>query len=149
MTAMKNVIHPTLLRRLAAMFYDTILVFGLLLFLWTAFYFLMVAITGHEDIGHEPIAILYWPLAAVGTATFFVWFWTHGGQTLGMRSWRIKLVAEDGGPVTLRAALIRFLLAIVSALPLGLGYWWSLIDQNRRSWHDIVSHTQLVLLKKV
>lgn len=148
MTTSENVTHPTLLRRLAAMLYDAILVFGLLLILWIAFYFLMVAIKGHEDIGHEPLAVLYWPLAVACMAGFFIWFWTHGGQTLGMRSWRIRILSEEGAAVSLRAALVRYLMAIVSALPLGLGYWWSLIDRDRRTWHDIVSHTQLVVQKK-
>ncbi len=145
---MKNVNHPTLARRLAAMFYDTILVIGLLLLLWIAFYFTMVAISGHEDIAHDPLTALYWPLSLCCMAAFFIGFWTHGGQTLGMRSWRIRLVAEDGGRVTLTAALVRYLMAIVSALPLGAGYWWSLLDDERRTWHDRVSHTCLVVLEK-
>lgn len=130
------------------MLYDTILLFGLLLLLWIGFYFLMVGLTGHEDIGHEPLAKLYWPLAMLCLVGFFVWFWTHGGQTLGMRSWRIRLLGEDGEAVTARQAVTRCALAVVSALPLGLGYWWALIDRDRRTWHDMLSHTQLVLLEK-
>jgi uncharacterized RDD family membrane protein YckC len=78
---------------------------------------------------------------------FFGWFWTHGGQTLGMRAWKIRLESADGDAVTWRAAAIRCAAAAVSAGLLGLGYLWVLIDPHKRSWHDHASRTRIVAVE--
>ncbi len=76
---------------------------------------------------------------------FCAGFWTRGGQTLGMRAWRIRLIAADGGPITLPRACGRFFAGWLAALPLGIGYWWALFDrQQRRCWHDMLSGTRVV-----
>lgn len=130
------------------MLYDGMLVLGLLLLVWIGFYFTLYALTGKEDIGSSPLSALFWPLAAAAMLGFHAWFWSHGGQTLGMRAWRIRLLTEDGTPVGPKQATVRYLLAWLSVLPLGLGYWWSLFDKRRRAWHDTLSHTMLVVLEK-
>jgi len=79
---------------------------------------------------------------------FFTWFWTHGGQTLGMRAWRLKVVSTGGGPVRVQSAVIRFFGAILSWVPLGLGYLWILFDSNKLAWHDRLSATRLTLVPK-
>ncbi|MGB5613384.1 MAG: RDD family protein, partial [Sedimenticolaceae bacterium] len=84
----------------------------------------------------------------ISPAAFFSWFWTHGGQTLGMRAWRLKLLDSEGDPVTLKLSLIRLGAALLSALPLGLGYLWVLIDRDGLAWHDRLSRTRLVVLKR-
>lgn len=73
---------------------------------------------------------------------FYGWFWTHGGQTLGLRAWKMKLGAFDGGPVTWRAAALRFAAAGLSWACLGLGFFWCLFDKNRLCWHDYLSNTR-------
>jgi uncharacterized RDD family membrane protein YckC len=80
-------------------------------------------------------------------AVFFGWFWTHGGQTLGMRAWRLKLLDSSGNPVTWRQSLIRYGAAWLSLLALGLGYIWVWIDPQGLSWHDRLSGTRLVVLE--
>lgn len=72
---------------------------------------------------------------------YFGWFWTHGGQTLGMRSWRLRLVGIDSRRVRWGQALVRFLGACLSWLPLGAGFLWALVDPCRRTWHDRLSGT--------
>ncbi len=81
---------------------------------------------------------------------YFGWFWTHGGQTVGMRAWRLRLrVRGDGAdPVLWRQALARFLAAGLSWAALGLGFAWALWDRERLTWHDRVSGTVLVLERK-
>lgn len=74
---------------------------------------------------------------------FFGWFWTHGGQTLGMRAWKIKVLTRDRKPIGWSQALIRFIAALVSWGVFGLGFLWIIIDRQRRSWHDYLSHTAL------
>lgn len=74
---------------------------------------------------------------------FYGWFWTHGGQTLGMRAWRIKVLTLKLEPVSWGQALLRFSFAIVSMAFFGLGFLWVLIDKNHRGWHDYLSRTAL------
>lgn len=75
---------------------------------------------------------------------FFGYFWTHGGQTLGMRAWKLRLVRANGEPLRWRDALLRWLAAWIALLPAGLGYWWSLIDPLWRCWHDRLSGTRVL-----
>jgi uncharacterized RDD family membrane protein YckC len=79
-------------------------------------------------------------------AGFHIGFWVYGGQTLGMRAWRLRVEGDDGSSLSLRDAAIRYLAAWISALPFGLGFLWSLWDPERLAWHDRLSHTRLVLL---
>jgi hypothetical protein len=79
---------------------------------------------------------------------FYGWFWTHGGQTLGMRTWRLRLVRADGGPITWHITAIRFGSALLALAPLGLGLWWALFDKDKRAWHDRLSGTRLIVTPK-
>ena len=75
---------------------------------------------------------------------FFCGFWVHGGQTLGMRAWRLRVVRDDGHPLGWARAMARFAAGIVAALPLGLGLWWSAFDRQKRGWHDRWTGTRVV-----
>lgn len=77
---------------------------------------------------------------------FYGWFWTHGGQTLGLKAWRLKLCGMDQQTVSWPQAARRFAGAIVSWACLGLGFFWCLFVKNRLCWHDVWSNTCLVLL---
>jgi uncharacterized RDD family membrane protein YckC len=79
---------------------------------------------------------------------FFGWFWVHGGQTLGMRSWRLRLIRDDARPLGWGLALVRYLMALFSWLCLGLGFLWIIIDREKRTWHDRFSGTRLVVAPK-
>lgn len=125
-------------RRLAAFSYDLLLLAALIL----CFTLLVVALRLGEPV---PPGSVWFPLCLVTLiATFFCAFWVHGGQTLGMRAWRIRVVREDGGKLTWRRAAARFAAALVGALPAGLGFWWSLGDDAGRAWHDRWTRTRVV-----
>lgn len=123
-------------RRLGALFYDSFLLLGLL-FLATA---LILPFNGGQafDSGHPLYRVYLLTVAFV----FFGWFWTRGGQTLGMKAWGIKLCAADGLAVTWRQALVRF---SVASATLGLGLLWALVDRRNCGWHDRMSDTRLCL----
>ena len=131
-----------LLRRLSAMFYDAVLL-AAMLFVASG---LALLINGGEPIA--PGNHFYTAYMVLVTYLFFAWFWIHGGQTLGLRAWRTKVLRNDGLPLTWGDTLKRFLFAVISLLPLGLGFFWSLLDQDNRAWHDHLSGTRLVLLAK-
>lgn len=140
----------TLIKRFAAMVYDSLLVMAVAmgygaLFIGIKYSLFDVALPTGER-------------ATIGTAGFvglllviecFFWFfWCRGGQTLGMRAWRLQLRQMDGQFVTLPQAMVRGLVAPLSLCLLGLGYWWRLWDKEGRTWHDIASGTQVVQLPK-
>jgi uncharacterized RDD family membrane protein YckC len=134
-------ITPTragLLRILGAICYDTLLL-GAILFFATL---MVMPVTGGDAIatGNLPFRIYLLGVCAL----FFCGFWVHGGQTLGMRAWKIRVVGIDGTGIGWRQALLRFAMAIVSWLPCGLGFWWMLFDRDSLTWHDRVSKTYIV-----
>ena len=131
-----------LLRRLAAILYDSLL----LLALWFLATLPFVAIEGGESIepGTGPLHFVY-QLTLIGVAyAFFVGFWCQRGRTLGMQSWGLQLQTPDGGMPSVGAATIRFFAAPLSWLPLGLGFFWQIWDPEHLTWHDRMSRTRLV-----
>ncbi len=125
-------------RRLAAALYDTVLLLGVELFAFVPYTLLR---RGAGDGSFDPLALLWLLIVAF---LFFGWFWTHGGQTLGMRTWRIRVQNPDGSAVSWAQALRRYLAALVSWAALGLGWWWSLWDKEKMTWHDRWSDSVLV-----
>lgn len=79
---------------------------------------------------------------------FLGWFWIHGGQTLGMKTWHVQLISTDKNPINWKKSAIRFIAAIISWLVFGMGFIWALIDKENRTWHDLLSATRLVQLPK-
>lgn len=138
---------PGLVRRFAAILYDGLL----LVALWFVATALLLAVSGgHLADPDRPLWLLYTLRASLLLVTlmFFAGFWANGGQTLGMRAWRLKLMNRDGGPVTGRQALARFAFACLSLAPAGLGYLWAAVGPEHLAWHDRLSGTHLILLPK-
>ncbi len=129
---------PGILRRLAAIAYDLILLAAL----WLVTIAVLMPLTAMV----LPIQRAVFQVGLVGvTFLFFGWFWTHGGQTLGMRVWRMRAVRNDGRPLTWRDALLRFAAAVPALLPAGIGLWYVAFDSERRALHDIWSRSRLEL----
>ena len=125
-------------RRLAAFCYDLLLIAALVVC------FTLVVLTLRRGAAVPP-GSWWFPLCLVGIAmAFFCGFWAHGGQTVGMRAWRIRVVGDDGGPVGSLRAAARFGAGLVAALPAGLGLWWSVFDSQKRGWHDRWTRTRVV-----
>jgi uncharacterized RDD family membrane protein YckC len=61
-----------------------------------------------------------------------------------MRAWRIRVVCEDGGALTMTRAAARFVAALVAILPAGVGIWWAVFDARKRAWHDRWTGTRVV-----
>ena len=125
-------------RRLAAIGYDALLLVAVL-FVGTA---ALLPFTGGEAIRTGDVWYTVY-LVALSFA-YFGWFWTHGGQTLGMRSWRLRLVGAGRDGASWRQALVRFVSACFSWLAFGAGFVWLLMDPDRLTWHDRVSRTRIV-----
>lgn len=135
-------------RRLAAMSYDLVLLTGVLV-MASAVVTLPIGLALGPEAANAlfrssafRLPFFFYSLGVL--AGFHLWFWTHGGQTLGMKTWGIRVVREDGSALTLRDALARYGAAVLSLLPLGLGFWWAAVDRNGLAWHDRLSRTRLV-----
>jgi uncharacterized RDD family membrane protein YckC len=69
--------------------------------------------------------------------------WRRGGQTIGMRAWRLRVAAAGGTP-SWPALWLRYCVGGASLLLGGLGFWWAWIDRERLTWHDRLSKTRMV-----
>ena len=136
MTSPSNGI-PGIGRRLASMVYETLLLVAVLFV--AAFLFIAIA----RD-ATSPSVRPFFQLYLVGVvAAYFLWYWLHGGQTLPMKTWRLRLVNANGGPILLKQACLRFLIAAIG-IALGLGIVWAFFDRDRQFLHDRLSGTRIV-----
>jgi uncharacterized RDD family membrane protein YckC len=129
-----------LLRRLAAGCYDLLIVAGILML--TSLVVIIARRGGAVPAGN----VAYRAFLAAQAAAYFIGFWCHGGQTPGMRTWRIRVQLVQGGPLSIAVAALRFAAAVLSAAPAGIGFLWMLVDPECRTWHDRLSGTRVVSL---
>lgn len=151
---------PTLARRFLAMTYEAMLLFAVVF----TFGYLFDALTQSRHALMLRHARQAWLFLVLGV--YFVWFWTHGGQTLAMKTWRIRLVEADGSALSPSRAIARYLLCWIFVLPtlgalaaLQIGGWpavaalaaafvlppfWARIDRDRQFIHDRLLGTRLV-----
>ena len=153
---------PTIKRRLISMVYECLLGFAVLFLPFLIF----EMITGAS---HAPLVEhMRQALAFLVLGVYFVHQWSRDGQTLAMKTWRLKLVRPGHAHVSARTAAVRYLLswmwvlpALVVSLALDLHRWqalgavgagillWSLtafLDKDRQFLHDKLSGTRLVQL---
>ena len=131
-------IVPGLLRRLGGILYDSLTLMALWLLtsaVFTSFY-------GVVESGASRALLQALTFAVV--ASYFLWCWTHGGQTLAMRAWRIRVVHANGAPLTFFGATLRLLLAGAGIVMGGVGLWWALLDRDGQFLHDRLAKTRLV-----
>ncbi|RJG00769.1 RDD family protein [Noviherbaspirillum sedimenti] len=152
-------------RRLASMLYEGMLLFGVLFIAGWLFSTLLQ----QRHALYLRHAQQIWLLLVMGI--YFVWFWIHGGQTLAMKTWHIRLVSADGKPLRVWRAIMRYLLAWLWFLPglalasvLGAHAWmlvlipalnmllWALatyLDPQRQFLHDRLAGTRLIMQQPV
>lgn len=135
-SATPSLLTPSIGRRLLAMVYEALLLVALLMFAG----FIFQLFRNPAAPGAKHFFQLYLFLVLGG---YFTWFWTHGGQTVSMKTWRIRVESVDSQPLRFPQAALRYLLAWISLLAGGLGYAWALIDRDRQFLHDRLARTRL------
>jgi uncharacterized RDD family membrane protein YckC len=151
---------PSLPRRLACLFYEAFLAFGIALA--TSFVFSIVTQMRHALQGRGALAAAVFVVLGV----YFTWCWSKG-RTLPMQTWRIRIVDTQGRPPSPRRAALRYVLCGVWVLPpvalfahqrltdwkpvtavlFGWVVLWalsSLLQPQRQFWHDVLAGTRLV-----
>jgi uncharacterized RDD family membrane protein YckC len=141
--AMQTNTNTGLLRRLAAILYDVLLVWALLWLVSIPF----VALHSGEFVPADD-NLFYQLILLLVIYTFFVGFWVKKGRTLGMQSWGLQIESANGQRPGFAQASLRFFAAILSLMPAGLGFFWQLWDRDRLTWHDRLSRTRLVYYPK-
>jgi uncharacterized RDD family membrane protein YckC len=133
--------------RLLALFYDLWPAAAL----WFALAFLFSL--GYTFAGHAPqeniapfsaLQWLLWLACWAVTGFYATVSWRRGGQTLGMRPWRLRVIDAAGATAGYRALWMRYAVGTLSVLVAGLGFWWAWFDRERLTWHDRVSGTRIV-----
>lgn len=138
-------------RRLFALVYDLFLLCAISMCYSAAalgIYLLIFGAPADQD--YQPIFQgiafqLGWFLSLVA---FFYYFWITGGQTAGMRAWRIKLVSTQNKNVTPAACFKRVIVGLPSFFVFFLGYLYRFIDKNKDCLHDKLSQTRVVVTEK-
>ena len=132
-----------LFRRLAAMFYDVLLMVAL----WFVATFSVLPLTGGEAILTSSQGLLghfYHALLLLLAIAYFGLCWTRGGQTLGMKTWRIRLERMDGRSPGWSDALIRFTTGAASVLMAVFGLWH--LRMPGWAWSDLAGASLLLPL---
>jgi len=147
------------------MMYEAILLFAVA---FTATSLFQLAAGTGSLVGWRRVALQAYLVAVF--AAYFMWCWLRGGQTLAMKSWRIRVVGSDGLPLKPSTALARFacaaffvgafLVAIAAAMRYGepwlslgllslssIGLAWALVDRDRQFLHDRLAGSRLVLVE--
>ena len=127
-------------RRLLSLVYESLLLAALVLV--AGFLFLGFAWAIPLALGRP--ALQLYLLAVCGV--YFVGCWRLGGQTLPMKTWRLRLVTRAGGPIEPRQAIARYVLAVVGIGLGGLAWAWALFDPERQFLHDRLAGTRIVFI---
>lgn len=144
---------PSLLRRLAAMVYDSLLLMAVSILYGAVATGINVAINGAPATGERIIWGTFgiWVFAGwiLTVGYFFCYFWRKSGQTLGMKTWRMKMYRSESLQLPgYGQCALRCCLAPVSMLLFGLGYWLMYFNQDRQTLHDKLTSTRVLLLAK-
>jgi uncharacterized RDD family membrane protein YckC len=126
-------------RRAASLFYDALLLAAVL---WCAS--LPVTLFQAKS-GLVPTRAVYQLYFVAAAGFYFIWHWTRSGQTLAMKTWRLRLVTREGASLTLSRALLRYVAALISLAFFGLGFIWAFVDRESAFLHDRLARTRIVL----
>ena len=133
-----NLAPAPFLPRIAAMVYESLLVVAVVF----VASFLIIPVVGELKAPWQRHLFQIYILGVL--FAYFAAFWLRSGQTLAMKTWRIRLVTLDGGRLSLKQAALRFVLALLGLLLAGAGFWWALFDRDRQFLHDRIVGTRLI-----
>ncbi|QDE32225.1 MULTISPECIES: RDD family protein [Shewanella] len=149
-----NFPRASFFRRLGAMMYDSVLAVAVFMFAgalgFGIFFGLhssgLIAMNGHEDVSdllnNTPIYHgLYQLWIAICVGGFYALFWSKGGQTLGMRAWRLKVQHPNGQNLSFITACARVVWSL-----LGIGNLWILINDDKLALQDMMTRSEVVVL---
>ncbi|VUD68992.1 hypothetical protein TDB9533_04355 [Thalassocella blandensis] len=142
----------SVLKRMLALGYDLFILVAISM-AYSAIATIIMALAMHIDakdylpMQKGPWFLIGWVLTIV---IFYWFFWHRAGQTVGMKTWRIKLISQKHAAthvgVTHLQCFIRILTGPFSLVFFGIGYMWQWIDKEKLTLHDRLSNTRVVQL---
>lgn len=133
---------PSLLKLGACFIYDALIVIALSFAL--AGLFLLIAGDARYGIKRYVLQFTLWFFIGI----YFAWCWSRSGQTLAMKTWKLRVVGADAKPLALRAAAIRYIVATVSFMLLGIGFLWAIIDPDKLYLHDRLLKNRIIAVPR-
>ena len=130
---------PGIGRRLASMFYELVLLIGVLAAAVVVPNLILALASG--IMLPKPVLRVY---VFVILAAYFLWQWRGGGQTLAMRTWQLQIVSRSGEIPTLRRLALRYVLAWPSLALVGIGVLWAMLDRDHQVLHDRLAGTKII-----
>ena len=118
----------------------------LLVALWFISAWIFIALFGEATHAYKRffLQVYLWLV----TGAYFVWCWSKSGQTLAAQTWKIKLVNQAGKTLSVKEAIIRYVLASASSLIFGLGFLWIFVDKNQSYLHDRLLKSRFIAVNK-
>lgn len=130
---------PSLLRLGACVIYEALTMIALsFVGVWI---FLMLVGDATEGSRRLMMQIFLW----VMLGAYYIWCWVRSGRTLAMQAWRLRVVTQENARLSAGAAILRYLLASLSLLFFGIGFFWAFVDRNRLFLHDRILNHQIAL----
>jgi uncharacterized RDD family membrane protein YckC len=153
---------PGLWRRIACFFYEGVLLFGVVMGAGFAY----SIVTGQTHALQGRMGLIAFLFVVLGL--YFMWFWSHSGQTLAMQTWHLRVVGADGAPVSRARAVARYVASYLWFMPALTLLWLAdlshdramiglalaggvfvyaalaLLHPQRQYWHDALCGTRLV-----
>lgn len=129
---------PGIRRRLVCMLYEGLVVFSILLI---GFLLPQIVLSGF---GFSLPPRMLWTHVLLLLMIYFVWCWLNGGQTLPMKTWKLRIVNADGTRLRPAQAILRYLAAWPSVILLGFGVFWAFFDKDKQFLHDRIAGTQII-----
>lgn len=129
---------PGIKRRLVCLLYEALVVFSILII---GFLLPQIVLSGF---GWSATPRGLWLHLFALLMLYFVWCWLNGGQTLPMKTWKLRLVNTDGSALRPLQAVLRYLIAWPSIMCFGIGILWALVDKDRQFLHDRLAGTKIL-----
>ena len=137
-----NYAAPGLLKLGACFIYDTLIVTALSFA--CAGLFLLLAGDATHSLKRYLLQLTLWLVIGV----YFVWCWSRSGQTLAMKTWKLKLVNIDINLLSIQAAWLRYIAATASLMLLGLGFLWAIVDRDKLYLHDRLLKNRIIAVQR-
>jgi len=130
---------PGFARCVCVMLYECLLLLAVVIFGCVLPFILLSALANV----HAPAWVMQVEFVAL-LALYFAWCWVHGGQTLAMRTWKIRVIDKSGASLRPMQALFRYLAAWVGLVCFGVGFFWRLVDRDGQFLHDRLAGSRLI-----
>ena len=129
---------PGIKRQLVCLLYEALVVFSILII---GFLLPQIVLSGF---GWSATPRGLWLHLFALLMLYFVWCWLNGGQTLPMKTWKLRLVNTDGSALRPLQAVLRYLIAWPSVMCFGIGILWALVDKDHQFLHDRLAGTKIL-----